>query len=271
MTDEEFRRIYIFLKNKYGIDMSRKKEIVKGRLDNYVSNMGFQSYMDYMNSVESDVTGKLESELVDMLTTNHTFFMREEEHFDYLKNVVLPYWKKKLELKKDICIWCGASSTGEEPYVLAMVVSDFFGLEQKSWDTTILATDVSTAALSTAVAGMYTTEQVSKIPDTWKRRYMKNKMGTDIYEMSEDIKRQVLFRQFNLMSPFPFRKKMHIIFLRNVMIYFNAEDKTNLLKKVYDLLEPGGYLFIGKTETIERDKVPFELIHPSIFRKPERG
>lgn len=270
MTDEEFRRVYTFLKSKYGIDMSKKKEIVSGRLDNYIRNIGFQNYMDYMNAVESDISLKMENDLVDILSTNHTYFMRESEHFKYLKDVVLPYWKKKVERKKDLSIWCGASSTGEEPYTLAMIVSDFFGLEQKNWDTTILATDVSMAALSTAVAGVYTEEQIKPLPDTWKRRYLKNKYGSDVYEMTAELKKGVLFRQFNLMEPFPFRRKMHIIFLRNVMIYFNQRDKQNILRKVYDALEPGGYLFIGRTETIDRDKIPFEIVEPSVFRKPER-
>lgn len=270
MTEEEFRRVHIFIKNKYGIDLSHKKEIVRGRLDNYVANMGFRNYMDYMNSVEADITGKLEMELVDILSTNHTFFWRENEHFTFLKEVVLPYVKRKEARSHDIRMWCGASSTGEEPYVLAMIMQEFLGLESKEWDTTLLATDVSMAALSTAAAGIYTREQVSKLPENLKRRYMKNKMGTDLYEMTDDIKSKVLFRQFNLMEPFPFKRKMNVIFLRNVMIYFNATDKNNLLRKVYDTLEPGGYLFVGRTETVDRDNIPFELIEPSIFRKPER-
>ena len=159
MTQEEFLRICRFVKDKYGIDMLRKKEIVQGRLDNYIHANGFYNYSEYMNAVESDITGKWERELVNILTTNHTFFMREFEHFDYLKQVVLPYLKQKEGVRKDLCIWCGAASTGQEPYMLAMLLKDYFGLEHNMWDTKVLATDISTEVLAHAQAGIYEKEQ----------------------------------------------------------------------------------------------------------------
>lgn len=269
MTDAEFNRISTFLKGKYGIDMNRKREIVSGRLENYVSLGKWESYTDYMNAVEQDITGDLERKLVAMLTTNHTFFMREFEHFDYMKSTVLPYLKQKEAKSKDLHIWCGASSTGEEPYMLAMLMKDFFGLESENWDTKILATDISTEALHKAIAGEYTTEQIAVVPDSWRRRFFRAIPGTDKYVVTPELKKEVLFRQFNLMDTFPFRKKLHVVFLRNVMIYFDQETKNELLRKVYDALEPGGYLFIGRTETIDRASVPFQMIQPSIFRKQE--
>lgn len=267
MTDEEFLRIYRFIKSRYGIDLDRKKEIVQGRLDNYIRVGGYSSYSAYMNAVETDFTGRLEKELVNILTTNHTFFMREFEHFDYLKQVVLPELRRKEERSKDLCIWCGAASTGQEPYTLAMLVKDFFGLEHNLWDTKILATDISTEVLQQAAAGRYDRDQVEGLPEVWKRRYLRPINGGEQYEITDEIKEQVLFRQFNLMDVFPFKRKMHIIFLRNVMIYFDKETKQQLIEKVYDVMEPGGYLFTGRTETIDRGNVPFELIQPSIFRK----
>ena len=267
MTDEEFLRIYRFIKSRYGIDMSRKKEIVQGRLENYIKANGFQSYSEYMNAVESDFTGIKEKELVNILTTNHTFFMREFEHFDYLRQIVLPQLRKSEEAKKDLCIWCGAASTGQEPYMLAMLLKEFFGLEHNLWDTKVLATDVSTDALKQAVSGKYDNNQIESLPDTWKRRFLKSHDGGQTYEITQEIKDEVLFRQFNLMDVFPFKRKMHIVFLRNVMIYFDKETKNQLIQKVYDVMEPGGYLFIGRTETIDRNEVPFQLIQPSIFRK----
>ena len=111
MTETEFLRICHYIKSRYGIDMIRKKEIVQGRLDNYIRANGFTDYSGYMNAVESDITGRMEKELVNILTTNHTFFMREFEHFDYLRQIVLPQLKIKEGQKKDLCIWCGASST----------------------------------------------------------------------------------------------------------------------------------------------------------------
>lgn len=270
MTEQEFFRIYTFLKNRYGIDMGRKKEIVQGRLENYVRLGGWKNFTEYINAVETDITGKLEKKLVSMLTTNHTYFMREFEHFDYMRSTVLPYLKNQETVNKDLRIWCGASSTGEEPYMLAMLLKDFFGLEHKNWDTKILATDISSDVLKKAVEGIYTKEQIDVLPENWKRRYVKVMSDGEHYQITQEIKDEVLFRKFNLMEPFPFRGKMHVIFLRNVMIYFDKETKRRLVQKVYDILEPGGYLFVGRTETIDRES-SFEMIQPSIFRKKRLG
>lgn len=269
MTEEEFQRIYVHLKQRYGIDMSKKKEIVSGRLENYLRTNGYKSYGDYINAVEKDNTGELEKELVNMLTTNHTFFMREFEHFEFLKSTVLPYLREKEHRSKDLSIWCGASSTGEEPYMITMMLEDFFGLEHKEWDTQVLATDISTEVLQQAIRGEYKKEQIEHLPETWKRRFLKALPDGEHWAVTSELKEQVIFRQFNLMEPFPFRRKMHVIFLRNVMIYFDAKTKRELIKKVYDVMEPGGYLFIGRTETLERGVVPLEIVQPSIFRKKE--
>lgn len=269
ITETEFQRIFVFLKSRYGIDLTRKKEIVNGRLENYVRAGGWNSYTEYMNALESDFTGKLEKELVNLLTTNHTYFMRESEHFVYLRQEVLPWLKKKEESKKDLCIWCAASSSGEEPYTLAMLIKDFFGLEHEKWDTKVLATDISTEVLQQAVNGVYTKEQLAPLPDQWRRRFFRSLPGGEQYQATAELKNEVLFRKFNLMEPFPFKRKMHIIFLRNVMIYFDDRTKKELIQKVYDVMEPGGYLFIGQTETLDRSSVPLQLIQPSIFRKQE--
>lgn len=269
MTEAEFIRISRFVKNIYGIDMTQKKEIIVGRLENTLRRGGWDSYSAYMNSVEADKTGKLEKEMVNLLTTNHTYFMREFEHFDFLRTEVLPWLSNKQRDCKDLSIWCGASSTGEEPYMLAMLMMDYFGLEHNRWDTTILATDISTDVLQTALNGIYKKEQIQGLPENWKRRFLREIEHGEKYQIVPELKKQVIFRQFNLMDDFPFRRRMHIIFLRNVMIYFDKETKSNLIKKIYDVLEPGGYLFIGRTETIDHSEVDFEMIQPSIFRKPE--
>lgn len=153
--------------------------------------------------------------------------------------------------------------------MIAMVLADFFGLERAQWDTKILATDLSTGALKQAIAGVYTADQLKKIPDQWKRHFFKPIAGGTQFLVKDELKSQVIFRQFNLMSPFRFKRKMHTVFLRNVMIYFDENTKKELVKKVYDVLEPGGYLFIGTTETLDRNWAPFQLIQPSIFRKKE--
>lgn len=248
--------------------MTQKKEIMSGRLSNMMHVQGYKSYDQYMDALERDITGNMEKELVNLLSTNHTYFMREFEHFDYMKQEVLPYLKKKEAINRDLHIWCGAASSGEEPYTLAMLLIDFFGLEHNKWDTTVLATDISTEVLQTATRGIYTKEQISELPENWKRRFFKPIENGARFEVSAELKQAVLFRKFNLMDAFPFRKKMHVIFLRNVMIYFDRETKQQLIRKIYDILEPGGYLFVGRTETVEKGNVPFELVQPSVFRKP---
>lgn len=269
ITDEEFKRISVFMKQRYGIDLSQKKIIVNGRLENYIKNSDWNNFHEYMNAVEHDSTGRLEKMLVNFLTTNHTYFMREFEHFDYFKGTVLPWLRKKEASRKDLRIWCGAASTGEEPYMIAMVLSDFFGLERNQWDTKVLATDISTKVLQQAMAGVYSAEQLRSLPEQWKRHFFKAVAGGSQYQVKEELKQEVIFRQFNLMDPFPFKKRMHTIFLRNVMIYFDEKTKQELVQKVYDALEPGGYLFIGTTETLDRSSTPFQIIQPSIFRKKE--
>ncbi len=268
MTDLEFRRISMYLKDRYGIDMTHKKEIMDGRLSNMIRIRGFDNYDAYMNTLMQDPSGEMEKELVNLLSTNHTYFMREFEHFEYMKKVVLPYLRKREENIQDLRIWCGAASSGEEPYTLAMLLVEFFGLEHDKWDTTVLATDISTGVLQTAVRGVYKKEQIAELPDNWKRRFFRSVGEGEYFAITDELKNEVLFRQFNLMDDFPFRKKLHVIFLRNVMIYFDRPTKQNLIKKLYDVLEPGGYLFVGRTETIEKGNVPFELVEPSIFRKP---
>lgn len=269
LTDDELLRISAFMKQRYGIELGAKKVIVNGRLQNYVKRNGWNNYHEFMDAVERDKTGTQEKILVNYLTTNHTYFMREFEHFDYARNVALPWAKKKAESTKDLRVWCGAASTGEEPYMIAMVLSDFFGLEKNQWDMRVLATDISTKALQQAMLGIYSAEQLQKLPEQWKRHFFKALAGGEQYQVTDELKQQLIFRQFNLMDDFPFKKKMHIIFLRNVMIYFNDETKRKVVQKVYDALEPGGYFFIGTTETIDRGSTPFQIIQPSIFRKRE--
>lgn len=269
ITDEEFGRIVFHMKQRYGIDLSQKKVIVNGRLENYIKKKGWNNFNDFINAVENDESGNEEKMMVNFLTTNYTYFMREFEHFDYLKKVVLPWVKMKEKRTKDVRVWCGAASTGEEPYMLAMVLSDFFGLEKNQWDTKVLATDISTKALQQAMAGIYNVDQVTEMPEQWRRHFFKNLPGGQL-QVREALKNEVIFRKFNLMDPFPFKRKMHVVFLRNVMIYFGDATKRELVQKVYDFLEPGGYLFIGTTETIDRESTPFQIVQPSIFRKRER-
>jgi len=266
MSDLEFEKLCHILKSEFGIDMSKKKEIMTSRLDSYLREEKIGSFAEYINCLENDDTGKRKVDMANILSTNHTYFMRESEHFDFLRNEVLPVLKERQKNEKDIDIWCGAASTGQEPYGLAMLMMDYFGVEHNAWDTKILATDISTRALQKANDGIYNEEQMKNVPQSWVRRYFK-KDNNNLYHATNELKKEVIFRRFNLMDEFPFRRKMHINFFRNVMIYFDNETRQNLLNKIYRFTNPGGYLFIGQTETLDRIDVPFRLIKPSIYIK----
>ncbi|SFA86578.1 chemotaxis protein methyltransferase CheR [Acetitomaculum ruminis DSM 5522] len=266
MTDREFQRLVRYSHDQYGIDLSAKRVIVEGRLNNYISNRGYNSYTEYFDYVNADPTKKEAQNLINILTTNHTFFMREFDHMNYFKSTILPWIKEKEKQSRDMRIWCAACSSGEEPYTLAMIIKDFLGLDYATWDTMILATDVSSKVLSKAIAGRYPSSALESVPDVWKRQHFKA-CGGDEYQVTDQLKEHVLFRQFNLMHNLPFKHKMHTVFLRNVMIYFDENTKNALVEKIYDAMEPGGFLIIGSTESIQKTHTRFKYVRPSIFRK----
>jgi chemotaxis protein methyltransferase CheR len=266
MTDNEFARIVKYTSERYGINLFNKKVIVEGRLDNYLEAHGYKSYDEYMDSVEADFTGNEAQNLVNILTTNHTYFMRESDHFEFLKEVILPQIREREKNTKDLRIWCAAASSGEEPYTIAMIIKDFFGLDYPNWETSILATDISVKVLEEAVRGVYSEEKVENLPQMWKKSNFIH-LPTGEYQVKPEIREKVIFRQFNLMNPLPFKRKLQVVFLRNVMIYFDEETKRQLVDKIYDFLEPGGYLIIGSTESINKSNTRFHYVKPSIFRK----
>lgn len=266
ITDQEFQRIVMYVKSKSGINLSEKKVLVQGRLDNYMQRKGYSSYHEFMDLVEKFPAGPEAEDLMNALTTNHTYFWREHEQFLFLKQEVFPELKRYTEHTRDWRIWCAASSTGEEPYTLAMLCMDFLGLEMSQWDTTILATDIDTKVLETAVRGVYPKNSVEQLPQQYVRRFFRPVSGEQ-YQVKDELKKQVLFRRFNLMHQLPFRKPLHVVFIRNVMIYFDEPTKEKLLENIYEKMAPGGYLFIGSTESISQSNTGFRYVRPSIYRK----
>lgn len=266
LSENEFQRIVRYVKGRYGIDLSQKRVLVSGRLENYLLRSGYQSYSEYIQLVEQNPAGEEAVNLINVLTTNHTYFMREFVHFEYLQKCVLPWIKATQENKgKDVRIWSAASSTGEEPYTIQMVLSDFFNLD-KAWDTQILATDISTRVLQKAKNGIYLAEQIQPIPEQWQRRYFRM-INPEEYQVKNEIREKIVFRSFNLMDEIPFRGMFHVVFLRNVMIYFEEETKRQLLNRIYEHMAVGGYLFIGTTESIDKTATRFQYVQPSIYRK----
>ncbi len=270
LSEPEFQHIVKYVKDRYGIELGRKRVLIAGRLENYLLRKGYESYGQYIAEVEKNPTGEEAGKLINVLTTNHTYFMREFEHMDYLRQVILP-WITSVQRgkRRDVRIWSGASSTGEEPYTIQMVLQDFFSLDE-GWDTQILATDISTQVLQKAKSGVYLEEQIRPLPDNWKRRYL-DEVGEDQYQMKKGLREKIVFRQFNLMDEIPFRGLFHVVFLRNVMIYFDEETKRKLLDRIYEHIMEGGYLLIGTTESISEITSKFQCLQPSIYRKMKKN
>lgn len=266
IKNHEFKALTEYIKSNYGINLVHKKNLIEGRLSNVLLEKGFHDFSEYLAYLFADTTKAELTSLVNKITTNHTFFMREREHFDYFANRVLPYLKSTIK-KKDLRIWSAGCSTGEEPYTLAMIIADYFGSEKKDWNTNLLATDISVKVLQMAEKGIYPSDVLEQIPKHWKTMYF-TKASQENYQIVEQIKQEIIFRIFNLMDEtFPFKQKFHVIFCRNVMIYFDHETQMKLIKKFYDMTESGGYLFIGHSESISRHETSYQYIMPAVYRK----
>jgi len=266
IADHEFKELIIYVKKNYGINLSKKKNLIEGRLSNLLLEKGFTNFSQYLQYVFADGTKVEMTNLINKLTTNYTYFMRETDHFAYIKNEVLPYLQATNK-EKDLRIWSAGCSTGEEPYTLAMIMADYFGNTKMFWNTKILATDISVNVLETAEKGIYPQEALQAIPPIWKTNYFK-KMDAENYKISEQIKQEIVFRIFNLMDEtFPFKHKFHVIFCRNVMIYFDDKTKRQLIQKFYDMTASGGYLFIGHSESINRQETAYQYVMPAVYRK----
>ncbi len=270
ISDEEFHLIRDLVYEKVGINLTgQKKALVTGRLQKILRERKFNTFRDYYNFVVSDKSGEALSELVDKISTNHTFFGREADHFNFFRNKVLPeiVQRKQLERSNDIRVWSAGCSTGEEPYTLVMLMKEFFGKDYIKWDAGILATDISTVALDKASTGIYEDNRLHNFDTELKKKYFKL-TNNEKWQISDEIKREVTYRRFNLMNDFfPFKKEFDVIFCRNVMIYFDTETRINLVNKFYENTSKNGYLFIGHSETIDRKYTQYKYIAPAIYQK----
>ena len=270
ISNEEFQLIRELIYEKFGINLSdHKKPLLLNRLQWVLKKNDINTFTEYYRYILNDKSEDRFNELIDAVSTNHTFFFRVKNHFDFLIHNVLPDLTTKLAQSQDpyIRIWSAASSTGEEPYGLTMVLKDYFGDNYSSWIEDILATDISNQVLSDAIHGKYTEGKMQQVPEIYKTHYF-NKIDDEKYQLSNLIKKEVTFRRFNLMSStFPFNKPFHIIFCCNVMIYFDQETRENLIHQLAEVLVSGGYLFLGNAESLGRISPSFEYIAPSIYQK----
>ena len=265
LTDNDFQRLVAYMKENYGINLEKKRVLIEGRLSNMVLRRGFNSFTEFIDFAFADKTGNETMQLVNKLTTNHTFFLREPEHFEFLKTTILPYLEKTNEKTHSLKLWCAASSTGQEPYTIAMTIDEYFGANAAKWDWKLLATDLDTDVLRKAQAGIYSEDMVKDVPAHWLAKYFE-KIDDKNYQVIERIRKQVVFRQFNLMDPIVCSTPFDFISCRNVMIYFEQETKNALIERFYDVTKEGGYLFIGHAESVGKN-TRYTYVKPAIYRK----
>ena len=263
INDADFRRLVTFIQSTYGIDLTQKKQLITGRLSPAIRQRGYKNFTEFVNHVLDKKENDEITLVLNKLTTNYTFFMREKEHLDLFCQKIIPEIVRRHQRDKTLAIWSAGCSSGEEPYNITMFLFDYLGPQAKDWDTRILATDISAQALASAKKGIYTLPET--IPPEWKRKYfVDNKDGT--HTVSASVKDNVIFKTFNLMDPINFRRKFDVIFCRNVMIYFDQPTKDALVRRFYDYTVPGGYLLISYSENLSPN-APYRRLATATFQK----
>ena len=254
----------------FGIHLkSDKKELVKSRLSKKVIDYGFESYRQYFDFVLSKEGSEELINMIDALSTNLTYFFRESKHFDFLKAVVLPDLIEKNAGKNfKIRVWCAASSSGEEPYTLTMVIKE--ALENVGGcDFKLLATDISTRMLGKAQQGVYREEAFKDVPPIMHHKYFMRGEGASAgyYKVKKKLSESISFNYLNLVKPFPMNGPLDFIFCRNVMIYFDQETQQKVIDRMIQIIRPGGYLFMGMSEGLSGIKHGLKYVQPSIYQK----
>ena len=265
LTKRELVAISALAHNEFGVELGAGKEqLVAARVGKLMRKLRFASFRAYYDHLQSDRTGQYLIQLIDSLTTNHTSFFREQPHFDFLVEHVFPDWQATHPMR----IWSAASSTGEEPYTIALVAQEYFGSRDRSAPS-ILASDISTHALETARRGTYPAQRLQSSLAPWLRKYLLRGGGRweGWYRMRPEIMSMVEFRRVNLIQPFPEVGRFDVIFCRNVMIYFSLQTQAQLIARLAECLEPGGFLFVGHSETLTGIQHDLRHVQPAIYRK----
>lgn len=268
LTRGEFKEIRQLAHEQFGLDLKAgKEELVSARLNKKVRQGGFRSFREYYQHVLDDTTGEELIALINALTTNHTSFMREATHFEFLTNKVLPALRSRSQIR----IWCAASATGEEPYTIAFTMLDALAPSAKP-EIRILATDISTRALETGRRGVYPAGRFDTLPKLWLRRYMLKGRGASegYYKVRPEVRDLIEYRRLNLIESFSHPFRYPVIFCRNVMIYFDQQTRQDVVNRLAESLEPGGYLFLGHSEGLTAIDHQLDYVQPATYRKPDR-
>jgi len=261
LKKNEFEWISRFLYERTGITLNDGKQaLVMGRLDKRLRKRGLTEYGDYFSLLGMPGFEDETTVAIDLLTTNETYFFREPKHFEFLQKVIFPQYAKQRGMR----IWSAASSSGEEAYTIAMTLAEYFPGD--GWE--ILGSDISTKVLEKASRALYPLSAADKIPPLLLKKYCLK--GRDEFEdfflIDAALRSKVRFFPVNLIEPLPDIGLLDVIFLRNVMIYFDQETKQKLVQRLVEKLRPGGYVFISHSETLNGIKTALKLVSPSIYR-----
>lgn len=263
LQNEEFQRFKELLYDGFGIDLRHgKAELVSARLGKKIRELGFRTYSQYFEYVTSQRESTALRDMVDLLTTNHTSFFREPDHFKLFQKLLSQQKLSRTQVK----VWCAASSTGEEPYSLAMTAVGEMGPGRIE----ITATDLSTRVLKAAEAGVYAADRIAGIPDDLLRKYFLRGEGKSagFFRVKPAVASHVKFHRLNLVEPYTHSSVFSMIWCRNVMIYFDKPTQERVVHRLCEWLEPGGYLFIGHSEALNGVSHSLKYIQPAVYRKP---
>ncbi|MEJ5370168.1 MAG: protein-glutamate O-methyltransferase CheR [Bryobacteraceae bacterium] len=266
LTEREFREIRELAYRIFGLDLKPGKEaLVNARLARRVSELGLGSLSEYVEAVKRDRTGEELERLINALTTNHTSFLREPQHFALLREAVLP----PLAARGAVRIWSAGCSTGEEPYTILFTAAEALPPERLA-RLELLATDISTRVLEKARSGIYPQERLQGLPPGWAQRFFQKGEGRweGMVRVKPEWRARIEFRRLNLMEDFSHLPRFHVIFCRNVMIYFDKPTQERLVRRFAERLEPGGWFLIGHSEGLMGIRHELEYVKPAVYRKP---
>lgn len=272
LSDREFKRFSSFIYDEIGIKMPPvKKTMLEARLQKRLKALELRTFEEYGDYVFSSDDKRDELiHLIDVVTTNKTDFFREPAHFDYLVKAAIPTLidERDAGIRSPLKIWSAGCSTGEEPYTLAMVLSEF-SAANPGFHTSILASDISTEVLSKARNAIYTEDRVDTIPLHLKKKYLlKSRDKTKgLVRIVPHLRSMIQFRRLNFMEDFGLHEHMDIIFCRNVIIYFDKQTQERLLNRFCNQLVRGGYLFLGHSETLNGLNVALNPVASTVYRK----
>lgn len=272
LLNKEFSRLSDFIYKECGIKMPPvKKILLESRLQKRLKTLHldtFRDYCDYLMSPEGQ--NKELPSFIDRITTNKTDFFRNPAHFDFFSKTILPQFLKK-NRSKTLKIWSAGCSTGEEPYSIAMAIEEFKALCQlQSFDCSILATDISKEVLLKAKRAIYTEAQIAVVPLAMRKKYLlksKNKQK-ELVKMGPQLRQYVQFGFFNLVNgPYNLKTMFDVIFCRNVLIYFDKPTQDMILTNLIKFLNPGGYLYLGHSESLLETSLILDTVAPTVYRK----